>query len=44
VRYAADLGLDVDRFREDLRRPDGHGRHAATEEAGPGEVHPLGPD
>jgi len=20
---------------------DGHGRHAATEEAGPGEVHPL---
>ena len=28
VRYAADLGLDVDRFREDLRRQVGAGRVA----------------
>jgi len=28
VRYAADLGLDVDRFREDVRRHVGAGRVA----------------
>jgi hypothetical protein len=30
VRHAADLGLDVDRFREDLRRHVGADRVATT--------------